>query len=457
MEKKSKEEDIENKGKNRVENKNKNKDKNNKKNNKKKKKHIGLRIFLIILLILIICGAVFAVKVVQNGGGMQGVLKTSLGHDNDTVNKLEKLYCLILGQSENLTDTIMLASYDPKTQEAALLSIPRDTFIGNDVNYASTWDKINAVYQNGAENTLKEVRELTGINVQYYLKVDTEALKVLVDEIGGVYFKVPIDMHYTDRGQGLYIDLKAGYQLLDGDKAEQLVRFRHNSDGSTYPYEYGGEDLGRMRTQREFLSELLKQCIEKMDLNTILGFLDIAQQYVDTNLDFNAIKDYIPYILDYNVDELKTATLPGESIQAPPKGYYVYLVDEDEAQDVINELFYGAKSDDDENSNTVDGEGTAIEQTPQEETSDLKVEILNGSGSTNKLNEVTRELEAAGFEVVQSGNTSTTSNSTIIDRNNATEAELTTLKDILDVDSVTTGESSESRDVTIIIGTDFVM
>ena len=102
MEKKSKEEDIENKGKNRVENKNKNKDKNNKKNNKKKKKHIGLRIFLIILLILIICGAVFAVKVVQNGGGMQGVLKTSLGHDNDTVNKLEKLYCLIFLFDKNL-------------------------------------------------------------------------------------------------------------------------------------------------------------------------------------------------------------------------------------------------------------------------------------------------------------------------------------------------------------------
>lgn len=276
MEKKSKEEDIENKGKNRVENKNKNKDKNNKKNNKKKKKHIGLRIFLIILLILIICGAVFAVKVVQNGGGMQGVLKTSLGHDNDTVNKLEKLYCLILGQSENLTDTIMLASYDPKTQEAALLSIPRDTFIGNDVNYASTWDKINAVYQNGAENTLKEVRELTGINVQYYLKVDTEALKVLVDEIGGVYFDVPIDMHYTDRRQNLYIDLKAGYQLLDGDKAEQVVRFRHNSDGTTYPYEYGGEDLGRMKTQRAFLTALIEQCLGKMDINTILSFCLIS-------------------------------------------------------------------------------------------------------------------------------------------------------------------------------------
>ena len=434
------------------------KEKNVKKKGKvkgKKKKNIFLRVVLILILIIIIAGGILLYKRYKEEG-WSGVSKTILGHNEETVNKLEKMYCLLLGKSQELTDTIMLASYDPKTQEAALLSIPRDTFIGDNLNYASGWDKINSVYQISPDDLLEHVRNITGINVQYYLTVDTEALKALVDEIGGVYFDVPIDMHYTDRGQGLYIDLQAGYQLLDGDKAEQLVRFRHNSDGTTYPYEYGGEDLGRMRTQREFLSELLKQCIEKMDLNTILGFLDIAQQYVETNLNFNAIKDYIPYILEFNIDNLKTATLPGQSMQAG-NGLWIYTVDETEAQDVINELFYGAKSDDDENSNTVDGEGTTIEQTPQEETSDLKVEILNGSGSTNKLNEVTRELEAAGFEVVQSGNTSTTSNSTIIDRNNATEAELITLKDILDVDSVITGESSESRDVTIIIGTDYVM
>ena len=293
------------------------------KNKGKKKKNIFLRVILILILVIIIAGAILLYKRYKDEG-WSGVSKTLLGHNEDTVNSLDKMYCLILGQSQNLTDTIILASYDPKTQEAALLSIPRDTFIGDDPAYASTWDKINAVYQNGPENTLEEVRELTGINVQYYLKVDTEALKALVDEIGGVYFDVPIDMYYTDRGQGLYIDLEAGYQLLDGDKAEQLVRFRHNNDGSTYPYDYGIEDLGRMRTQKEFLAELLKQCIAKMDLNTILGFLDIAEQYVETNLDFDAIKDYIPYILEYNVDELKTDTLPGESVL---KNFlYFYLV-----------------------------------------------------------------------------------------------------------------------------------
>ena len=425
------------------------------KNKGKKKKNIFLRVVLILILVIIVAAAILLYKRYKDEG-WSGVSKTLLGHDEETVNNLDKMYCLILGQSQNLTDTIILASYDPKTQEAALLSIPRDTFVGDDPAYASAWDKINAVYQTGPENTLAEVRDLTGINVQYYLKVDTEALKALVDEIGGVYFDVPIDMYYTDRGQNLYIDLEAGYQLLDGDKAEQVVRFRHNNDGSTYPADYGIEDLGRMRTQKEFLAELLKQCIEKMDLNTILGFLDIAEQYVETNLDFDAIKDYIPYILEYNVDELKTDTLPGESVLT--NGTYVYLVDEEKSQEMINELFYNiTPTVDSTDGNVIDGEGNAIDTSTVTEEYDLKVEVLNGSGSSSKLSEVVGELEAAGFEVVQTGNTSQTNNTTIIDRNSSPEGALNLIEQIMNTESVTTGDSSETRDVTIIIGTDYVM
>ena len=104
--------------------------------------------------------AIFMIRVQQNGGGLQGVLKTSLGHNNETVQQLDKIYCLLLGQSENLTDTIMLASYDPKTQEAAILSIPRDTFIGDNKAYATSWDKINAVYQTGVEKHIRRCKEL---------------------------------------------------------------------------------------------------------------------------------------------------------------------------------------------------------------------------------------------------------------------------------------------------------
>ena len=421
-----------------------------------KKKNIFLRVVLILLLIILIAGGIFAYRLYKryNEEGWSGVSKELLGHDEETVNRLDKIYCLILGQSQNLTDTIMLASYDPKTQEAALLSIPRDTFIGDNKAYASGYDKINAVYQTGVDNLLEDVREITGINVQYYLNVDTEALKVLVDEIGGVYFDVPIDMHYTDRKQGLYIDLQAGYQLLDGDKAEQVVRFRHNSDGTTYPYEYGGEDLGRMKTQRAFLTALLEQTIEKMDVNMIFSFMDIMEQYVVTNLNFDAVKDYVPYILEFNIDNLKTATLPGGSEQAG-NGTWIYTVDEEEAKATIDELFFGITPTDEIEGNTIDS--NTISDSETIDTESLSVEVLNGSGSSSKLSEVVSRLEAEGFKVTQTGNTSTTNNTTVLERKDMSESERNKIKEILGTENITTGDSTSIVDVTIIIGTDYVM
>lgn len=429
------------------------KEKKVKENNKgkNKKKHIFLKIVLILLAIILVFAGIFVYKWQKNGGGIQGALKTTLGHDENTVQQLDKMYCLLLGQSENLTDTIILASYDPKTQEASMLSIPRDTFIGEDKDSASAWDKINSVYQTGAENTLKEVTELTGIDVQYYLKVDTEALKVLVDEIGGVYFNVPIDMKYDAYSQDLHINLKAGYQLLDGDKAEQVLRFRHNNDGSTYPDEYGGEDLGRMKTQRDFLTEVLKQTTEKMDINKVFAFMDIAEKYVETNLDFDAVKDYVPYIFDFNIDNLKTATLPG--IPEYANGVAIFAPDEDEAKEVVNRLFHGISNE--EGANTIDGNTVLDSDVADNET--IKIEVLNGTSDSTNLSEVVADLEAEGFQVVQTGNTSSTSNTTVIDRNNISESSLNKIKEILDVDNITTGDEGETADVTIIIGSDYVM
>lgn len=422
------------------------------KKGKNKKKHIFLRIILILLLIILILAGIFVYKWQKNGGGVEGVIKTTLGYDENK--QLDKIYCLLLGQSQNLTDTIMIASYDQKSQEAALLSIPRDTFVGENKAYAGGYDKINAIYQTGVENLLEDVRDITGIDVQYYLKVDTEALKVLVDKIGGVYFDVPIDMHYTDKKQDLYIDLKAGYQLLDGDKAEQVVRFRHNSDGSTYPAEYGGEDLGRMKTQRAFLTELLNQTIEKMDINKVFDFMAIAEEYVETNLDFNVLKDYIPYLFDFDIDNLKTATLPGIAEQASVTGTWIYSVDEEEAEEVINELFHGI-SNEETDGNVIDS--NSISNSEIENDEKIKIEVLNGSGSSSKLSEAVADLEASGFEVVQTGNTSTTNNTTIINRNDVSQSKLEKIKELIGNKNVDSGDSSSNVDITIIIGTDYIM
>ena len=414
--------------------------KKDKQTNEKKKRRIGLKIFLVVLFILAIVGCVFAYKVTKNGGGLKGILATTVGHDENTVKTLPSLYCLLLGKSENLTDTIMVAKYDPKTQTASMLSIPRDTFIGEDKNNASAWDKINAVYQTGADNILKEVNELLGMNIDKYVMVDTAALRALVDEIGGVTFDVPIDMDYDSSSQNLHIHLEKGVQKLDGDKAEQLVRFRHNNDGSTYPYEYGIEDIGRMRTQREFLKTLAEQTLRPENILKINSFIDIAKEYVETNLDFDTIKDYIPYAVEFDIDNLKTDTLPGVSEQSL-NGTWIYSHYEDATQEVLQELF-GEESE----SQTEDGNADI-------DRANVEIEILNGSGENEKLTELIGNLEEKGYSVTKTGNTSNTNTTTIINRSGVNEAIQSEIKEIVGKDNLVEGEEG-TVDITIILGND---
>lgn len=434
----------------------------NKQKAKEKKKKGGKvkKFFLIVLLILLILGAVFAYKVHKNGGGLRGMLAATLGHDENTVNKLPKMYCLLVGKSENLTDTIMLASYDPKTQEAGLLSIPRDTFVGESKSNAIPGDKINAIYnsysssEEGIEKLVEKVSGLTGIDVKYYVMVDTQALKALVDKIGGVTFNVPIDMNYDDNRQNLHIHLKAGEQKLDGDKAEQVVRFRHNNNGTTYPESYGMEDLGRMKTQRAFLTALAKQTLVPANITKIPGFIDIAKEYVETNLDFDSIKDYVPYAVNFNTDNLKTDKVPGEPAYLNTWAFYV--ADEEETKKVVNKLFFGQEENSEgEAGNTVSSEGEVKESGVDK--SKVNIEVLNGSGNSAKLTEVIAELEAAGYNVKKTGKTTTTGKTTVINRKNVSETIQADIKKIVDIEDITTGQSSGDTDITIILGTDYVV
>lgn len=305
---------------------------------KGKKKHIGLKIFIFILIILAIAGGLFAKRVHDLDGNWIAAL---FGHNKNTLENLDKLYVLAMGESTGMSDTIIVCSYDPKTQEASMLSIPRDTFIGDSKYSASAYDKINSLYNNGRnpEKTLEAVNEITGLDIKNYVLIDTQALVELVDAIGGVEFNVPIDMKYDDYSQELHVDLQEGWQRLNGEQVEQLVRFRHNADGSTYSYEYGMEDFGRMRTQREVIMAIAKQTIQLKNVKEIGNILDITEKYVQTNMNFQDLKDYIPYAINMNTDNIKAEQLPGQ-----PKyinGISFFLHDEEETKTIVDELFYG--------------------------------------------------------------------------------------------------------------------
>lgn len=432
--------------------------KNNKKSKDKKQKRKGLRIFgkiiLILLLIIIIFAGIFAYKVYKNGGGLTGIVSTLVGTDPEKTKNLPDFYCLLLGKSEAMTDTIMVAKYSPSTGDAVLLSIPRDSFVGNNPNTATASDKINSKYQISPQKTIDAVNKLTGLNLKYYITVDTKALRDLVNAIGGVYFDVPIKMDYDDSSQNLYIHLEPGYQLLDGEKAEWLVRFRHNNNGTSYSYEYGDNDLGRMRTQREFLMAVAKQALKLENITKINDILKIMEEEVETNIDWDTMMEYAPALLNINSENIKTGMLPGTAQYC--NGVAVYLVDEDESKELVNELFLTSSNASNENKNVVSNEVANSVSTGNTTTQKkIKVEILNGTGSQTKLNQAITQLEAQGYKISKKGNTNITSETTIINRTNNKAQEENALIALLGTGTSVMGEDNSNVDFTIILGSDY--
>ena len=432
--------------------------------NIKRKKKKWKKVILIILLILIIAGGVLAYRVHQNGGGLTGILATAVGHNEETLKELDEFRCLILGISTDeegalLTDTIMVASYNPNTQKATLLSIPRDTYTGKNPSKATAYQKINSIYSRNKDpnEVLDAVNDITNLGLQYYAIVKTEGFIKLVDAIGGVTFNVPIDMDYDDTSQDLHIHLKAGEQVLDGDKAEQLVRFRHNNDGTSYPEEYGDNDLGRMRTQREFIMEVIKQTAKVENIFKIGEILDVAEENVITNIDFNAIKDYIPYAVEFNTENLLTATLPGVSTNKNDAGTWVYIHDEEETATLIQELFYDRdKEETSAESDTTSEENSASSTISTKNKSEIKVEVINGTGTSSNLQEAVDALKEAGYNVTRTGSTNTTTKTVIMNKKNIGDAVLEGIEQVLNTGTIQDSSSSSSKvDVTVILGRDY--
>lgn len=413
--------------------------KKHKKKGKNSKIIKGLLITLVTVILIVVGGLGYKLikGMNENGWTLGGFVATIMGHDSSTLARLSRMNILLVGQSQNLTDTLLVCSYDPKTQDAVLLSIPRDTFVGRNKNYASAYDKINAIYQTNPDLLLEKVCGITGLDIDYYIKVDTHGLRELVDSVGGIYFYVPIDMDYDDPGQDLYIHVKQGYQLLDGDKAEQVLRFRHNNDGTTYPAEYGEQDIGRMKTQRAFITEVIKQLVKPKNITEIDEYIRIANNNVETNFSIWNLKDYAPYLLDFKTENLKTATLPGATEKL--NNLWFYQCNKKQTQELIQELFK-----------------TEITE-EKEENAKIKVSILNGTSDENNLINLQNVLKEEGYTVEAIGTTSNTKTTIIMNRTNKSSEIADKLKDAIGVGTVSNSKNNNAStvDFTIIIGDDY--
>ena len=227
------------------------------------------------------------------------------------------------------TDTIIVAHLDENENKVALMSVPRDTVV---LNGSGGIMKINSVYAGGGADGMarlsKRLGAMLGFELDGFVLVNLEAFRETVDLVGGVEFDVPQDMYYNDPTQDLYIDLKAGKQLLDGEKAMELVRFRKG---------YASQDIQRTKVQQEFLRALAKKVLSISSLTKLKEFADVFSTYVTTDLTVGNMLYFAQALMKCDFDEMKTYTLEGEGAMINGVSYYPLYAGK--LVQVVNESF----------------------------------------------------------------------------------------------------------------------
>ena len=270
------------------------------------------KFFKILLLLLLAALAVF--------GGITAAWVTSKpfasGEHGDALAEIGKdgiVNFLVVGRDsvgEN-TDVIMVASLHTKNNTISILSIPRDTRVN--VNGSR---KINSVYgyagacgMKKEETLIETVSTVSGLPIHYFAIVNLRAFREVVDELGGVEFDVKRPYHYEDPYQDLYIHIEPGYQVLDGEKAEGLIRYRHD---------YAMGDIDRVGVQQEFISALLKQKLQMRYITKISAVYDKVTDYVISNI---KVSDLVEYAKELLGCEMATYMLPGTT--GTSDGYWI--------------------------------------------------------------------------------------------------------------------------------------
>jgi len=166
--------------------------------------------------------------------------------DEDDVKTILLLGCDKRSNDSGRSDTIMIAFLHSKNKTVDLLSIPRDTYV-QIANGGKT--KINHAYAYGGIPLARAtVEDYLGIDIDHYAEIDFEGFADMVDALGGIEMDVEKNMYYPAEG----INLKAGFQKLDGDQALQYVRFRGDAQA----------DIGRIARQQKFMQTLADQLLD---------------------------------------------------------------------------------------------------------------------------------------------------------------------------------------------------
>ncbi|MDO5441934.1 MAG: LCP family protein, partial [Bacillota bacterium] len=254
----------------------------------------------------------------------------------------ERVNVLCLGVNENMTDTIMVISYDMGNQQMDIISIPRDTYYYRGSGYSSyAHHKINAIYSAQGVVKLAEVVSeiLHGMPIHYYAIVEYSDVKAVMKVIGGVEMNVPFHMKYDDptKGKELHIDIPAGNQIIDESNVMEFLRFRHtNPSYARQGYKsYDGADIDRQKLQQEFVKKVVKECLKAGNL---MDVAKVALQNVDSDMTYGmAAKIALKAMNGLNPDTFNSYLLPGYADLIQELSFWV--PNEEEVIEMLNEVF----------------------------------------------------------------------------------------------------------------------
>ncbi len=331
-------------------------------------------IILCVLLVVILAGAFGAAKLYASLKLWEGKAEKSdfvASADVSSEAKDQLLNIALLGTDGDgfRSDVNMVASLNLTTKEVHLISVPRDTRVvmtDDMIAYLEkngrTVPQANGVYGqckltevhayagkgNRSTFTVAMLEEILGIDIDYYVKVDLDAFKDIVDAVGGVEFDVQERLYYSDPAQGLYIDLYPGPQVLDGEKAEMLVRFREG---------YAQKDLKRIEVQQEFLKAFISQvCSSDKIMSNLDSYIKIFMEKVESDMPVATALKYASYVKEIDPASITTDTIPGEG------GAY-FDMDEEGTKELVDYRIYGKEPPADTTVYGTETDGLADEET----------------------------------------------------------------------------------------------
>jgi len=279
-------------------------------------KHLIKTYFVSIVAILIIILMISGIYIFMNKdnfafAGIRNVINSFSKYSDLELSDIDRAQkyssrknILIVGKEHQRTDTIMFLSYDEKEKKANIISIPRDTYYKREGYKSAAANKINAIYQSeGIVGLMSAVEKILGLDIDNYVEIDYNALVAVVNAVDGVDVNIPMDMNYDDPSDNppLSIHFKKGPAHLDGQDALRFLRFRKNNDGVGYP----DGDLGRIKTQQAFVSNLIDRCISLK----IVDVINNCFNYVETDITLIDAVELASGLIGFSSDNVEMITM----------------------------------------------------------------------------------------------------------------------------------------------------